>query len=247
MTFEREYELVRALASEAASLWPGAEGKPRLRAERGYGRGVADLVVLGIDGASLAERRERGLPPARRSGEAQVLQTVIDCTGHPVDVIINRVPMTRGHVRRLLCQLEQVGLIVINDDGTVAPTWPARPVVSRVTAIEAKLTDWRAAAVQAERYLDFADQAYIAMPQRQITALLQRPDRLAGLGLGLIAVADDGCAIALAAETAAPRKPSIRRWLDEVEYADLIGEARPLVPPFPARFAHPTPAELVID
>jgi hypothetical protein len=240
----REYELVRLVAQHAASLWPDSKGERVLQAERGYGRGVADLMVLDIDRVSLAERRERQLPPARRSGEATVLEAVIAHAGAPLDEVVASVPMTRSHVRHLLRELERAGLIN-TADGAVIPMWSARPVVSRAIAIEAKLTDWRSAAIQAERYQDFADETYVAMPAARIASLMKRPDRLEGLGLGLIAVSPDACEIVVAAASAAPRLPALRRWLDEVEYGELIGEVRQLIQPFPARFAHPSPAELV--
>jgi hypothetical protein len=242
--FDREYELVRLVARHAETLWPDFKGERVLQAERGYGRGVADLMVLDIDRVSVAERRERQLPPARRSGEASVLESVTLHAGAPLEEVIAAVPMTRSHVRHLLRELER-GALISTTDGVVRPTWSARPIVSRAIAVEAKLTDWRSAAIQAERYLDFADESYLAMPEAPIASLMKKPERLAGLGLGLIAVTPDGCEVVVPAASAVPRLPTLRRWLDEVEYGELIGEVRQLVQPFPARFAHPTPAELV--
>jgi hypothetical protein len=242
--FDREYEIVRLVARHAERLWPDLNGERVLQAERGYGRGVADLMVLDIDRVSLAERRKLRLPPARRSGEASVLEAVIAHAGAPLDRVIAAVPMTRSHVRHLLRELERAALISTTD-GVVRPTWSARPIVSRAIAVEAKLTDWRSAAIQAERYQDFADETYLAMPAIRIASLMKKPKRLEGLGLGLIAVTPDGCEIVVPAASAVPRLPALRRWLEEVEYGELIGDARQLVQPFPARFAHPSPAELV--
>jgi hypothetical protein len=242
--FSREYEIVRLVARSAASLWPDILGERVLQAERGYGRGVADLVVLDVDRVNLDERRERKLPPARRAGEAAVLEAVVAHAGEPLDVITAQVGMTRSHTRRLLTQLADVGLVEIMD-GTARATWTAAPIASRVIAVEAKLTDWRGGAIQAMRYLDFANEAYLAMPSRRIESLLERPNQLEGLGLGLIAVSPQGCAIALRAEAAPPRLPALRRWLEEAEYGELIGDARQLIQPFPARFKQPSPAELL--
>lgn len=242
--FDREYEIVRLVARHAASLWPDIKAERVLQAERGYGRGVADLMVLEIDRANLADRRERQLPPARRSGEAVVLEAVIAHRGEPLDEVIAQVPMTRSHVRHLVGQLERAGLIS-TADGIARPAWPAGPIVSRAIAIEAKLTDWRSAAIQAERYQDFADETYLAMPAARIASLMKQPEKLQGLGLGLIAVSPDACEIAVRALSAKPRLPAVRRWLEEVEYGAFVGDLRQLVQPFPARFAHPTAAELV--
>lgn len=242
--FDREYEIVRLVARHAAKLWPDIKGERVLQAERGYGRGVADLMVLDIDRVNFADRRERKLPPARRSGEAAVLQAVITHAGASIDEVAAVVPMTRSHVRHLLRQLERARLIS-TADGAVRPTWTTAPVLSRAIAIEAKLADWRSAAIQADRYQDFADETYIAMPAGRIASLMERPERLEGLGLGLIAVSLDACDIVVPAVAAPPRLPALRRWVEEVEYGELIGEARQLIQPFPARFAQPSPAELV--
>lgn len=243
--FSREYEIVRLVARHAETLWPDFRGERVLQAERGYGRGVADLVVLDIDRTRLAERRERQLPPARRAGEAAVLEAVIAHAGEPLDELTAHAGMTRSHVRHLLSQLARAGLVTVAD-GTARPAWLAGPIALRVIAVEAKLSDWRGAAIQAARYLDFADEAYLAMPARRIESLLKRPDRLEGLGLGLIAVTDEGCSIAVHAHPDRPRLPALRRWLEEAEYGELIGDTRQLIQPFPARFAHPSPAELVV-
>lgn len=85
--FQREYEIVRLVAHHAETLWPDFRGERVLQAERGYGRGVADLVVLDINRIHLADRRERLLPPARRAGEAAVLEAVIAHGGEPLDNI----------------------------------------------------------------------------------------------------------------------------------------------------------------
>ena len=150
--FSREYEIVRLLAHDAKRLWPDMVGELVLRAERGYGRGVADLVVLDIDHANLLERRNCGLPPARRAGEAVVLEAVIAKAGEPLETILSAIPMTRSHARRLMSQLADVGLVQV-EDGAAFPAWPGAPIAARVVAIEAKLANWRGGAIQADRYL----------------------------------------------------------------------------------------------
>lgn len=242
--FSREYEIVRLLAHDAKRLWPDMVGELVLRAERGYGRGVADLVVLDIDHANLLERRNCGLPPARRAGEAVVLEAVIAKAGEPLETILSAIPMTRSHARRLMSQLADVGLVQV-EDGAAFPAWPGAPIAARVVAIEAKLANWRGGAIQADRYLAFADEAYLAMPTERIETLLRHPDRLDGLDLGLIAVSDGECSIAVPAPVVRPRIPAVRRWLDEAEYGELIGSSRQLIRPFPARFEQPTPAALL--
>ena len=50
--FDREHELVVRVASAHTALWPAASPLRVLRAERGYGRGVADLMILDFDPTS---------------------------------------------------------------------------------------------------------------------------------------------------------------------------------------------------
>lgn len=242
--FEREHELVSALAGQHRRLWPAARNRV-VRAERGYGRGVADLVVLDFDPDALEARRRSGLDPVdvslayfvgalRRDGPADI--DAIERVDRSVSARTNRKVirslLASGHV------VERAGRFELH---------PAlRPALARIVAIEAKLGDWRGGLLQAGRYTAFADQSYLAVPERVAARILaDEPDVPAAMGCGLVSVGERASRILIAAPRRRPREAGVRAWAEESELAALAGTQPRLVSPFPARFAVPSPEELV--
>jgi hypothetical protein len=62
----------------------------------------------------------------------------------------------------------------------------------RVVAIEAKLLKWREALVQAIAYRQYADEAYVALPESHSQAALDGLDRFRKAGVGLLTVSEMG-------------------------------------------------------
>jgi hypothetical protein len=242
--FEREHELVSALAGQHRKLWPAARTRV-VKAERGYGRGVADLVILDFDPEALSIRRGSGLEPVdvslayfigalRRDGPAGVDR--IDRVDRSVSARTNRKAIrsliSTGHV------VEHEGAIDLHPS--------LRPALERVVAVEAKLSDWRGGLLQASRYCAFADQAYLAVPERIAARILaEAPEVPQAMGCGLISVADETARIVVAAPRRRACEAGVRAWAEESELAALAGTPRRLVAPFPPRFAVPAPDDLV--
>jgi hypothetical protein len=57
----------------------------------------------------------------------------------------------------------------------------------RILAIEAKLADWRPAIAQAQQYLRYADEAYVALPSNRVDKLIDH-SAFAISGIGLLSV-----------------------------------------------------------
>jgi hypothetical protein len=168
--FEREHELVAALAAQHRRLWPAAQMR-RVKAERGYGRGVVDLVVLDFDAALLNARLEAGLPPVAVS--QAYLVGALRAAGSVTRDEIGRLDreVSERTNRRVVQALEASGHVV-EVDGLLSLRATMRPTLRRLVAIEAKLTDWRGGILQASRYHAFADQVYLAMPERAARRLV---------------------------------------------------------------------------
>lgn len=241
--FEREHELVATLAGEHRRLWPAAKMR-RVKAERGYGRGVADLVILDFDADVLNARLEAGLVPVNVSRAYLVgaLRAAGSVTRDEVGRLDREVSERTN--RRVIQTLESTGHVV-EVNGLLCLHPSMRPALGRLVAIEAKLSDWRGGLLQASRYRAFADQTYLALPERAASRLVGEDSDVAqALGVGVISVGSRS-RILLAASRVHPREVGVRAWAEESEIADLIGMPRRLVAPFPARFAAPTPDELV--
>ncbi len=81
---------------------------------------------------------------------------------------------------------------------------------AHVIAIEAKLTRWTEAVAQARTYTSFADQAYVALPERVAVGREPLARECRRSGLGLIAVGRRDVCVLLRARTRAPKS---RGWV----------------------------------
>jgi hypothetical protein len=242
--FEREHELVAALARQHRSLWPAAQER-RVRAERGYGAGVADLVVLDLVEAAI-ERRLHALPPLTHSSEAFVLSRIKSAgptRAIDVSAVVRR--FSDRTTKKLVDRLCSAGYLE-RDGGVVQTHTDITPVVARLVAVEAKLTDWRGAMEQALRYRAFANQTYVALPlalAERIEPTEREHFRL--WRMGLIGVTEYSARILIGCRRTSPGHADMRFWAEEVELSDRVGMIPRVVSPFTARFAVPTPEELV--
>lgn len=241
--FGREHELVAALAAQHRRLWPAAQMR-RVKAERGYGRGVTDLVVLDFAAAALNARLEASLAPVEVS--LAYLVGALRAAGAVTRDDVARLDreVSERTNRRGVSALQESGHVV-EVDGLLSLHAAMVPTLDRLVAIEAKLRDWRGGLLQASRYHAFADQVYLAMPERAAHRLASEDRDVAeALGVGVIAVGG-ASRILLGSPRRRPREAGVRAWAEESEIADFVGTPRRLVAPFPARFLTPTPDELV--
>ena len=242
--FEREHELVAALAKQHRRLWPDAASRA-VRAERGYGRGVADLVVLDFDPGALSARLASRLPPVRVMSEALILDAVRRVGSMTIEDLEWAIPELRpAHVRTLAHRLAASGHLT-GPKVDIRAADACRPLLRRVTAIEAKLDHANAGLLQADSYRFFADRVYLALPTKAASRLDR--DEIAETGIGVIAVGDRGARIVIGARLRTPERPGIRCWCEEIELGELVGERRRVIAPFTARFATPRPEQLVPD
>lgn len=241
--FDREHELVARVASAHTALWPAASPLRVLRAERGYGRGVADLMVLDFDPQAVAVRREGGASPVAGPSEAMVLAAIRGSGVASFESLAARMSDTSPrHLRLLLGRLRDLGHVAEDADGNVRSL--TGQVLQRAIAVEAKLSDWRGGAIQASRYHSFANRSYLAMPEGPAIRLAAQRDVLDGLGIGVIAVGER-VRVVVAAPDRPAVEPGVRCWAEEAELAALLGMPRRLVAPFTSRFTAPTPEQLV--
>jgi hypothetical protein len=246
--FAREHELVAALAAHHRRLWPAAHSR-RVKAERGYGRGVADLVILDFDDCAQRCRAQAGLPPLQNDGQAYIVAG-LRAVGYSTRAAAGRLDRMVGERtnRRILAELVKAGYVLEDEVGYRLHPEMLAPV-KRIVAIEAKLTDWRGGLEQAARYRVFADQSYLALPAPTAERLARSEwaPAIRQLGVGVIAVGSRSKILISAHAGIRRGDEGVRVWAEESEFSDAVGEPRRLVKPFPARFASPTPDQLVAD
>lgn len=153
--------------------------------------GVPDLVLARFDDQVIASREDAGLPPVLDATECAVLRAI---AGQRLtsDEVSAALAMTVKHIARsVLPSLAARGYV-----SSVRGSWlchrSLRPATSGLVAIEAKRTDWRRASHQARRYLNFANEAYIALDATVGHRVEPWADRLASTGIGVATAGADG-------------------------------------------------------
>jgi len=108
--------------------------------------------------------------------------------------------ITEGDLQREVACLEARSFVRRTRTGTLRKLNGWHPMHSRLVAVELKLKDWRGACRQAVRYLAYADEAYVALPERTAAAAFDALGcrGLARMRVGLIAVAHGSAPVVLA-------------------------------------------------
>lgn len=63
-----------------------------------------------------------------------------------------------------------------------------RQIAAKIIAYEAKLTDWQRALIQADRYRDFAHEAWVLMDAARVAPAIAKLDYFRSLNIGLVAI-----------------------------------------------------------
>jgi hypothetical protein len=99
-----------------------------------------------------------------------------------------------------------------------------QPILRHLCAVEAKLTDWRRALRQANRYCEFADQAWVLLDYRALRPALENLDLFVKFNIGLAGfTSDTKLEIHFAPEIRAPRNP-LRYWQANAQIAAILAK-----------------------
>jgi DNA-binding MarR family transcriptional regulator len=129
---------------------------------------------------------------------------------------------SREDVETRVGRLAHLGFLKRRGDEFTAAKRIGRRV--RIIAVEAKLTRWKEALVQAEECRRFANEAYIAMPQGIVRNNLAVVQACASSGVGIIAVDEHGPSVLLDAERSQPQSAE---WIRVMSSAVGLPQMRP--------------------
>lgn len=181
---DEEFSSEAELVGQLVKLLPGPfrEWGERfhIAVEVSVGRGIADIVAV-VPG----EAAQVQLWPLSIR-ECVVLAALRRGGGTRIDLLEGRCGLPRRSLRNgTLKRLEEAGLVKRGNGGRVqlAHDW-LKSV--RVIAFEAKLSAWRDAVRQAQEYLRYADEAYVALPRATVGR--ETSDVFSGAGVGLLQV-----------------------------------------------------------
>ncbi|MCA9335695.1 hypothetical protein KC967_02240 [Candidatus Saccharibacteria bacterium] len=152
-----------------------------------YGR--PDLVILDIDKRKfkLREKREQFNTLLNRKffEVLAIMPDVDDKDVIPISLneISEKSGISHSYIRSsIINELKRGGFVKQVDKGYVKINgWV--PIAKSVTAIEAKLSDWKGGIWQANRYSNVADKVYLAMPPEYIHRVDTEECKRKGVGL----------------------------------------------------------------
>lgn len=209
--FAREADLVRHLLRLLPQYLEQEAKHHLLAVEVGVGRAIADVAAVMWDDPLEP-------PPPLSARDSVVLSTLRRWGPTRVDILEARCGLSRGALRSgELDHLQTMNLLDRGPGGRVAlaTDWAQR---IRIVAIEAKLHDWKTAIRQAQRYLQYADEAFVALPRPMVQRLNGSLGDFQKACVGLISVGPE-----LMIEVPASRR-STHDWRREFAGSRLLAE-----------------------
>lgn len=182
--------------------------------ELAVGRVVPDIVVL------KNQRMCHSLVHTFTIAESVVLASLRREGATRIDLLearcgVDRTGLRDGSLKRLIdagfLSLQRGGRVELNLDIYA---------VGDVVAIEAKLHRWRDALDQASAYLQFADKAYVLLPEDGAERAGEHHEAFRSRGVGLLSVSGDDIAVVVPA-----KKTQDHDWRREFVFSRLLLEA----------------------
>jgi hypothetical protein len=202
-SFKLEREIVAVLSVESQALLApsNADQICDVVTEMPVGSGnvrIPDVLLIYTD----SRGPERSAPTPLSYYDAEIISRLARSSASLTDLaaefFANQDELS-GRLRRL----EGRGLIRRSFDTALYQTTALFPRNIRIVAIEAKLKRWRDAIRQASRYVEFANEAFIAMPSG-VAMRSQVVEACAEAGVGVLAVDQTMVTVVLQPESVTP-------------------------------------------
>lgn len=203
--FDTEEQLVKAIA---AAIRRTGRRIYKVEFEVDAGVGIADIVLAKRNvNSTKALRALASISPR----VAVLLDGGIGASIHTVDELADCVGVSQPSARKLLGQLFAFELARPTAEGFSLVS-VSSPPYERIIAVEAKLSSWQRALVQAYRNLQFADESWVVLDHKYARAAVAQIDRFKASGVGLSSVSrSSGLFIHCAAQSAGPVSVG-KRW-----------------------------------
>jgi hypothetical protein len=212
-----EADLVEAAMQSGLLRWTT---KPIVLREPELGAGFPDVVAafpasgyLRVDRAPLRHDHLRLL---------QFLWTSRGATTVDTASILLRMPPAA--TRRITAELREQGAIIVDGDRLRVDRATSVFAATRIVAIEAKISKWEEALLQAQRNAWFASHSYVLLPSRALGRRAVAPASTAGIG---VLVLDKDRIVTMARARARRLPASLGSWIvNEWMIRELSCEAR---------------------
>lgn len=207
--------LVSRLQSSLNRTW-------RIEVEVDAGVGVADVVVFRRQPRTNREIDVLARVPPRL---APLLDPTTSVCIHTYVELAVALGIPKLGAQRVERQLRQLGLFNGRAPGKLASV--KRSPFENIIAIEAKLSDWSRALVQAYRNRQFADESWVVLDHRYHQAALAQLERFERAGVGLASVDTQKNLFIHLLATASPAMSATKRWHAEAALARRAILSRP--------------------
>lgn len=101
-----------------------------------------------------------------------------------------------------------------------------RPVVKKICAVEAKISDWRRALFQAFRYYDFANESWVLMDSARVNRAIQNIEQFRRLNVGLLSITSEGELATHYSPAYMPHRSDLSFWYANVKIAKIQNQSR---------------------
>lgn len=215
-----EADLVVLLTRHLAALTRPNLGHTAFAREVAVGRRIADIVLLNADAELLTIPRRMSavectvVSQLRANGNSMSVATIRAACGIDVE-----------RDRRKLRRLTRSGVLT-TVNGVVTLRSNVFDAPATLTALEAKISDWRGALTQALRYREYADLAYVVLPALRAHTPQRFAPMFTASGVGLLALDQTGLREIFPAQA---KRPEFG-WKREFVYSRLV-DGQPVPPP----------------
>jgi hypothetical protein len=180
--------------------------------------GVLDLLAVKFDDRALEHRIKAGVPALTLPLRVHVLDVLSRPRPMRIDTLAKRVGSNVGALRRsTLRPLAESGALELGRD-SVRSTGAWRPVATRLTAIELKLSKWKDALRQADNAAFGVDHAWVVLDAERAGAAIAAQDHFRLFGVGLATAASDGSVEAVVRPSRRRTVRWVRSWLGELAW-----------------------------
>lgn len=203
--FETEEHLVQSILS-----FVRRSGSTSFRAELEVDAGVgfADIVLYKRQPRTKREVQLLATIPARLSPLLAPLTAgkIASC-----EDLAASLGLPKAAAQRVLRQFQHLGLLKDMPAGFIMPSINISPFQS-IISIEAKLSDWSRALIQAYRNRQFADESWVVLDHRFYKSALGQLERFQRSGVGLASVDVSGSVYIHFHAPSAPAMNETKRW-----------------------------------
>jgi hypothetical protein len=210
------------VAAAMTRLAPALVAPEYLLREVPAGQGVVDLLGVDFDDEVLSRRVRAGLGPIDRPLRIEVLSLLRVDRYLSIERLAKKVSSNpRALMRSTVGPLADFGAVEI-DGSRVRATGMWLPVARRLTAVELKLSKWRAAARQADNAALAADRSWVVLDAVRATNAVRNRDYFSELGVGLAVVGSEGELRVVERPRRGRCVPWLRAWVGEVAWARVV-------------------------